>query len=129
MRIMHLAPKCTKCQFLHKVALTFVHKTKGATANTRQTLSTLFLLCACLVCQRSCLLSLPNDLNTVLWPTIYHVIIKNELNLTPLTFFPETSLWGAGPVFTEGLAVANVIRWGEFLQVFNGCSQGQHSHV
>lgn len=60
--------------------------------------------------------------------TIYHGIIKNELNLTPLTF-SETPLWGTAPVFTEGLAVANVIRWGEFLQVFNGCSQGQRSHV
>lgn len=41
--------------------------------------------------------------------TIYHRIIKNELNLTLCTF-SKAPLWGTVPVFTKGLAVANVIR-------------------
>jgi len=51
-----------------------------------------------------------------------------EHNLILLDF-SKAPLWVAVPVFSEGLAKANVIRWIEFLQVFNGCPQGQHSHV
>lgn len=57
--------------------------------------------------------------------TVYPRIIKNKLD----TIHFLSALWGAVSVSTEVLAVANVIRWGEFHQVFNGCSQGQHSHV